>query len=60
MLTVSCREVGENCDYVLEGETEEEIMKKAAEHAVRDHGYNEQDIMTPEMKQKIKSHIYIK
>jgi predicted small metal-binding protein len=57
MLTVSCREVSEDCDYVLEGETEEEIMKKAAEHAVKDHGYNEQDIMTPEMKEKIKSHM---
>jgi predicted small metal-binding protein len=57
MLTVSCREVGEDCDYVLEGETEEEIRKEAAEHAVKDHGYNEQDIMTPEMKEKIKSHM---
>ena len=32
-------------------------MKKAAEHAVKDHGYKEQDIMTSEMKEKIKSHI---
>jgi predicted small metal-binding protein len=26
-------------------------------HAVKDHGYTEEDIMTPEMKEKIKSHI---
>ena len=32
-------------------------MKKAAEHAVKDHGYTEEDIMTPEMKDRIKSHI---
>ena len=57
MLTVTCREVGQDCDCIVAGETEEKIMKKAAEHAVRDHGYSEQDIMTPEMKEKIKSHI---
>jgi predicted small metal-binding protein len=27
MLTVSCREVGMDRDYVCKGETEEEIMK---------------------------------
>ncbi len=37
--------------------TEEEIMKNAAEHAVKDHGYKEEDIMTPQMKEKIKSYI---
>ena len=35
MLTVSCREVGMDCDYVCKGETEEEIMKNAEQHAVR-------------------------
>jgi predicted small metal-binding protein len=54
MLTVSCREVGVDCDYVAKGETEEEIMKNAGEHAVKDHGYKEEDIMTPEMKEKNK------
>jgi predicted small metal-binding protein len=34
MLTVSCREVGMDCDYVCKGETEEEIMKNAEEHAI--------------------------
>ncbi|HZA64130.1 MAG TPA: DUF1059 domain-containing protein [Nitrososphaeraceae archaeon] len=57
MLTVSCREVGVDCDYVAKGETEEEIMKNAGEHAVKDHGYKQEDIMTPEMKEKIRQHI---
>ena len=39
------------------GETEEELMKNAAEHAVKDHGYKEEEIMTPEMKKKIKSYV---
>jgi predicted small metal-binding protein len=51
MLTVSCREVGVDCDYVAKGETEEEIMKNAGEHAVKDHGYKQEDIMTPEMRE---------
>jgi predicted small metal-binding protein len=57
MLTISCRDVGRDCDCVVEGETEEELMKNAGYHAVKDHGYKQEDIMTPEMKEKIKSHI---
>ncbi len=32
MKTIACREVGlANCDHVIEGETEEEVMKRGAE-----------------------------
>jgi predicted small metal-binding protein len=44
MLTVSCREIGMNCDYVAKGETEEELMKDAGQQALRDIGYKEQKI----------------
>jgi predicted small metal-binding protein len=58
MLTIACRDAGvPDCDYVAKGETEEELMKDAGQHAVRDHGYKEEEIMTPEMKEKIRSHI---
>jgi predicted small metal-binding protein len=57
MLTIACRDVGQDCDCILSGESEEELLKKAAEHAVNDHGYKEEEIMTPEMQQNIKSHI---
>ncbi len=53
MLTVSCRDVGMDCDYICKGETEEEIMKNAEQHAVQDHHYKAEDIMTPELQQKI-------
>jgi predicted small metal-binding protein len=49
--------VGRDCDCVIQGETEEEILKNSAEHAVKGHGYVEEDIMTPKMKNKIKSYI---
>ena len=41
MLSITCRDVGQNCDREVQGETEEELMKNAAEHAVKDHGYTE-------------------
>jgi predicted small metal-binding protein len=53
MKTINCREAGFDCDYVVRGETEEEVMKNGVEHAMKDHGMKEEDI-TSEMKQKIR------
>jgi predicted small metal-binding protein len=33
-----CRDVGLDCDFVARAETEEEILKKAAEHVQTVHG----------------------
>ena len=44
MLTLACRETGLNCDYVIKGETEEDILKNGAEHAIQAHGMNADDI----------------
>jgi predicted small metal-binding protein len=52
MLSVSCREVGMDCDYVCKGETEQEIMKNAEEHAMKDHGYKPEELMTPQLREK--------
>lgn len=54
MKTINCREAGFECDHVVKGETEEEVMKNGMEHAKKDHNMKEEDI-TPEMKQKIRS-----
>lgn len=53
MKTLSCREAGFDCNYLVEGETEEEILQKGQEHGMRDHGLKDQDC-TPEFKQKLK------
>jgi predicted small metal-binding protein len=53
MKTINCREAGFDCDYVVRGETEEDVMKNGVEHAMKDHGMKEEDI-TSEMKQKIR------
>ena len=44
-----CRDVGVDCDFEATGETAEEIMKKAAEHAKEAHGMTE---IPPEVAEK--------
>jgi predicted small metal-binding protein len=53
MKTLSCREAGFVCDYIVKGETEEEVMRNGGEHAMKVHGMKAEDI-TPEMKEKLK------
>jgi len=36
-----CKDVGVDCDFVARGKTEEEVLKKAAEHAKKDHDIDE-------------------
>ena len=44
MKTIACREVGvANCDHVVEGETEDEVMKRGAEHGKNVHGMKDED-----------------
>jgi predicted small metal-binding protein len=44
LLTLICRETGLDCDYVIEGETEEEMLSKGADHAIKVHGLKPEDI----------------
>lgn len=46
----ACREVGMDADYVCKGETEE-VMRNAEQHAVRDHYYKLEQIMTPDLRE---------
>ena len=39
--TVSCRDAGADCDFVARGDSEEEVLKKVAEHARTDHNMSE-------------------
>ena len=53
MKTITCREVGFDCDTITEGETENEVMQRGIEHAMEVHGLKE-DECTPEVKEKIR------
>lgn len=52
--TMSCRDVGPDCDFVARGESEEEIMGQVAEHARTAHGMDE---VPPELAEKAKAAI---
>jgi predicted small metal-binding protein len=55
---LSCREVGcyDNCDYIVTGETEEEVIRSAAEHDIKKHGKTKKDVI--KMREKLKRFIY--
>lgn len=41
MKVLRCRDAGADCDFEARAETEEELMKIAAEHGKADHGFDE-------------------
>ena len=52
MKTINCRDAGIQCDFVARGQTNEEVMRVAAEHRRQKHGMQN---ITPELQQKMKS-----
>ena len=44
MKTLSCRDAGCDCDYVAKGETEEEVIRDAAQHGIKEHGKTQEDM----------------
>jgi predicted small metal-binding protein len=52
--TMSCRDVGPDCDFVARGESEEEIMGQVAAHARDAHGFDE---VPPELAEKARAAI---
>jgi predicted small metal-binding protein len=49
-----CNDVVGNCDFVAHGESEQDILQQAAEHARAAHQVNE---VTPELADKVRSAI---
>ncbi|MBI3805791.1 MAG: DUF1059 domain-containing protein [Nitrospirae bacterium] len=52
MKTINCRDAGVDCDFVARGQTNEEVMKAAAEHGRQKHGMTN---IPPELQQKMKT-----
>ena len=57
MFTLSCRDVGVDCDHMCKAETEEELMEKAKQHAIQDNHFSEEELSRPETQNKIRSYI---
>ena len=49
-----CRDLGMDCDFIARGETDDEILRKAQEHAERAHQMIE---VSPDMEDKILDNI---
>jgi predicted small metal-binding protein len=46
MKTLSCRDAGCDCDYVAKGETEEDVLRDAAQHGMKEHGRRRTELLT--------------
>lgn len=57
IMEMKCKDVGFNCDFVVKGNSEQEIMQQAAVHAQKDHGMKPEDI-TEDLKNKIRANIH--
>jgi predicted small metal-binding protein len=57
MLRVSCRDVATECDFVGRANSEEELMMQILNHIVKDHRSDMEQIMKPEIRNKIKANI---
>ncbi len=51
MKVIRCRDGGFDCDEVVRGQSEEEVLQKAAEHGKSVHSME----MTPELAQQVRS-----
>ncbi len=51
MKTLHCRDAGFDCQGVIRGNTEDEVMKQAAQHALDVHGVS----VTPEMASQLRT-----
>jgi predicted small metal-binding protein len=51
---MNCNDVVGNCDFVARGDSEQDILRQAAEHARTAHQVNE---VTPELANKVRSAI---
>ena len=52
MLSVSCRNVGGDCDFRGTGQTEEEFMNNLVNHSIKDQGYTHENVMKPEIQER--------
>jgi predicted small metal-binding protein len=54
-MTVSCRDVGADCDFVARGNSEQEVMEKVSEHARTAHKMTD---IPPEVQDKVRAAIH--
>ena len=55
--TLACRDSGADCPYVARGETMEEMWEDASKHVKEVHGYTDEQLNDPKLKEKMKPFI---
>lgn len=45
MKTLSCKDLGDTCEFVAKGETEDEVVQKMKEHAMEHHKEKVDDML---------------
>ena len=56
--TLACKDAGITCPYVAQGETEEEMWVDASKHVKEVHGYTDEQLNDPKLKEEMK--VFIK
>lgn len=56
MKKLTCHDIGLDCGYIIEGETDEDIIKSAEQHIWKIHAIQPEEI-TSEMKARITQNI---
>ena len=56
MLTVSCKDISSDCEFVGRALTEDDLMMQLIGHIVKKHEVNLEDVMTAEMRERIRIH----
>ena len=56
-MTLACRDVGLDCDYVASGKNEDELMTAAVKHSKEVHKYTDEQLQDPEMIKTVKAAI---
>lgn len=51
--TLACGEIMEGCSAIFSGDTEDEVLVQAGQHAVEEHGLE----VTPELVEVVRGHI---
>jgi len=53
--TLACSDTGISCPYVAKGETVDELMNNAGQHAKSVHSYTDEQLSDPELMTKLKA-----
>jgi predicted small metal-binding protein len=52
---LACRDVGMDCDELIRGETQDEVVLKAVEHGRQAHGMSEEQLSDPKLEERLRS-----